>query len=142
MKSSAATRIDTKFLDSREIRLVQSLETALGADILRLKRDPEIVEIYTNADGSLWYERLGSGCQDTGLVLSPADRRRVIELVAGGCCQIVNEEIPAISAELPGCGSRFQGMLPPVVEEPIFAIRKKAVKIFTLSDYVAAGIMT
>ena len=77
MKSSAATRIDTKFLDSREIRLVQSLETALGADILRLKRDPEIVEIYTNADGSLWYERLGSGCQDTGLVLSPADRRRV-----------------------------------------------------------------
>ena len=142
MKSSAATRIDTKFLDSREIRLVQSLETALGADILRLKRDPEIVEIYTNADGSLWYERLGSGCQDTGLVLSPADRRRVIELVAGGCCQIVNEEIPAISAELPGCGSRFQGMLPPVVEEPIFAIRKKAVKIFTLTDYVAAGIMT
>jgi type IV secretion system protein VirB11 len=33
-------------------------------------------------------------------------------------------------------------MLPPVVAAPAFAIRKPAVAVFTLDDYVAAGIMT
>ena len=129
-------------LDNGEVRLVQMLETALGTDIMRLKRDPEIVEIYTNMDGSLWIDRLGSGRENTGIRLSIPARRRVIELVAGGKNQVVKEEFPAISAELPGCGSRFQGMLPPVVQAPIFAIRKKAVKIFTLADYVESKIMT
>jgi type IV secretion system protein VirB11 len=31
--------------------------------------------------------------------------------------------------------------LPPVVAAPAFAIRKPAVAVFTLDDYVAAGIM-
>ncbi|NWM44817.1 Flp pilus assembly complex ATPase component, partial [Escherichia coli] len=31
--------------------------------------------------------------------------------------------------------------LPPVVTAPVFAIRKPAVAVFTLDDYVAAGIM-
>jgi type IV secretion system protein VirB11 len=32
--------------------------------------------------------------------------------------------------------------LPPVVAAPAFAIRKPAVAVFTLDDYVAAGIMS
>jgi len=47
-----------------------------------------------------------------------------------------------ISAELPETGERFEGLLPPVVAVPAFAIRKPAVAVFTLGDYVAAGIMT
>ncbi len=49
---------------------------------------------------------------------------------------------PRVSAELPVTGERFEGLLPPVVNAPCFAIRKPAVAIFTLADYVAAGIMT
>ena len=48
---------------------------------------------------------------------------------------------PRVSAELPETGERFEGLLPPVVAAPAFAIRKPAVAIFTLDDYVAAGIM-
>jgi type IV secretion system protein VirB11 len=33
------------------------------------------------------------------------------------------------------------GLLPPVVAAPAFAIRKPAVAVFALDDYVAAGIM-
>jgi Flp pilus assembly protein, ATPase CpaF len=33
-------------------------------------------------------------------------------------------------------------LLPPVVAAPAFAIRKPAVAVFTLDDYVAAGTMT
>lgn len=48
---------------------------------------------------------------------------------------------PRVSAELPETGERFEGLLPPVVAAPTFAIRKPAVAVFTLDDYVAAGIM-
>jgi type IV secretion system protein VirB11 len=49
---------------------------------------------------------------------------------------------PRVSAELPGTGERFEGLLPPVVAAPAFAIRKPAVAVFTLDDYVGRGIMT
>ena len=49
---------------------------------------------------------------------------------------------PTIECEFPLDGSRFAGQIPPVVPEVVFAIRKKAVSVFTLDDYVQAGIMT
>ena len=47
-----------------------------------------------------------------------------------------------MSAELPETGERFEGLIPPVVAAPAFAIRKPAVAVFTLDDYVAANIIT
>src|SRR3546814_5060737 len=49
---------------------------------------------------------------------------------------------PRISAELPETGERFEGILPPVVAAPAFAIRKPAVAVFTLDDYSGNGIMS
>jgi type IV secretion system protein TrbB len=49
---------------------------------------------------------------------------------------------PRASAELPEIGERFEGLLPPVVAAPAFAIRRPTVSIFSLDDYMAAGIMT
>ena len=49
---------------------------------------------------------------------------------------------PRVSAELPETGERFEGLIPPVVAAPAFAIRKPAVAVFTLDDYAAAGIIT
>jgi type IV secretion system protein VirB11 len=54
----------------------------------------------------------------------------------------VHPGAPRISAELPVHGERFEGLLPPIVAAPTFAIRKPAVAIFTLTDYVKAGIVT
>lgn len=51
-------------------------------------------------------------------------------------------QAPRVSAELPGTGERFEGLLPPVVTAPTFAIRKPAVAVFTLSDYAKTGVMT
>ena len=39
-------------------------------------------------------------------------------------------------------GSRFQGILPPLSKNPSFSIRKKAIQIFTLSDYVEKKILS
>ena len=44
--------------------------------------------------------------------------------------------------EFPLDNSRFAGQLPPIVTSPTFAIRKKAIAIFTLEQYVEQGIVT
>ena len=49
---------------------------------------------------------------------------------------------PRVSGELPGTGERFEGLIPPIVAAPAFAIRKPAVAVFTLDAYAASGIMT
>jgi P-type conjugative transfer ATPase TrbB len=74
--------------------------------------------------------------------MSAADGERIVRLVAHHVGAEVHSEKPRVSAELPETGERFEGLLPPVVAAPTFAIRKPAVAVFTLDDYVAAGIMT
>ena len=64
-----------------------------------------------------------------------------MRLVAHHVGAEVHPGSPRVSAELPETGERFEGLLPPVVAAPAFAIRKPAVAVFTLDDYVAAGIM-
>src|SRR3546814_3046022 len=50
--------------------------------------------------------------------------------------------MPGGSAELPETGERFEGLLPPVVAAPSIAIRKPAVAVFTLDDYVSGECMS
>jgi type II/IV secretion system protein len=117
------------------------LRTALGPAIARFLEDPAVVEVMLNPDGRLWIDRLSEGLADTGERLSPADGERIVRLVAHHVGAEVHPGAPRVSAELPDTGDRFEGLLPPVVAAPAFAIRKPAVAVFTLDDYVAAGIM-
>ncbi|KGB24912.1 Conjugative transfer protein TrbB [Acetobacter pomorum] len=112
----------------------------MGPAIARHLTDPAIVEVMLNPDGRLWIDRLSEGLSDTGETIAPADAERIVRLVAHHVGAEVHEAAPRVSAELP-TGERFEGLLPPVVTAPSFAIRKPAVVVFTLDDYVAAGIM-
>ena len=118
------------------------LRTALGPAIAAFLEDPSIVEVMLNPDGRLWIDRLSSGLADTGERLSAADGERIGRLVAHHVGAEVHAGAPRVSAELPETGERFEGLLPPVVAAPAFAIRKPAVAVFTLENYVAAGIMS
>ena len=118
------------------------LRTALGSAIARFLNDPEVVEVMLNPDGQLWIDRLAGGLENTGCRLSPADGDRIVRLVAHHVGAKVHAGAPRLSAELPETGERFEGLLPPVVAAPSFAIRKPAVAVFTLEDYVASGIMS
>jgi len=128
--------------DSSADRLILMLETALGPKIGDLLADKSIVEVMLNQDGKLWTDRLGAGREDTGHTIGFQDAERIIRLVATGTGAECNEGQPLLSAELPGSGSRFQGVLPPIVAAPVFTIRKKALLVFTLDSYVEQGIMT
>jgi type IV secretion system protein VirB11 len=117
------------------------LRTALGPSIAAWLEDPIIVEVMLNPDGRLWVDRLSGGLADTGERLAAADGERIVRLVAHHVGAEVHPARPLVSAELPETGERFEGLLPPVVTAPAFAIRKPAIAVFTLKDYVAAGIM-
>ncbi|MGI8366363.1 P-type conjugative transfer ATPase TrbB [Sphingomonas paucimobilis] len=123
-------------------RGARMLRTALGPAIARFLEDAAVVEVMLNPDGRIWIDRLSEGLADTGERLAPADGERIVRLVAHHVGAEVHAGAPRVSAELPETGERFEGLLPPVVAAPAFAIRKPAVAVFTLDDYVAAGIMS
>jgi P-type conjugative transfer ATPase TrbB len=130
------------FQSEANSRGARMLRSALGAAIAGYLEDDAIIEVMLNPDGRLWIDRLSSGLIDTGETLSAADGERIVRLVAHHVGAEVHAGAPRVSAELPGTGERFEGLLPPVVAAPAFAIRKPAVAVFTLDDYVAAGTMT
>jgi type IV secretion system protein VirB11 len=56
--------------------------------------------------------------------------------------ETVTPDRPAVAGVLPRSGERFQGLLPPLAERPVFTIRKRASIVFTLEDYVTKGILS
>ena len=95
-----------------------------------------------NPDGRLWCVRDGTR-HDTKKTLSTAARRQLINIVAHAVGVTVDEDNPSFPAELPESGYRFHAVVPPQSPDgPTFVIRKKPSKVFSLDDYVAAGIMT
>ena len=123
-------------------RGARMLRTAFGPAIARYLEDPDIIEVMLNPDGRLWVDRLSGGLTETAERLSAPDGERIVRLVAHHVGAEVHAGSPRVSAELPETGERFEGLLPPVVAAPTFAIRKPAVAVFTLDDYAATGIMT
>jgi P-type conjugative transfer ATPase TrbB len=129
-------------IEFREDRLGQMLATALGPEVAHFMEDQMVVELMLNPDGQLWVERLGEGRVNTHLKITGDNAERVIFLVASSVQTVCNSGQPVLSAEFPGTGSRFHGVLPPVVSRPVFTIRKKAVMIRPLEEYITDGIMT
>ena len=133
--------VDEEQLISVKDRAKEKLRRDLGDLIEHALRDPNTVEIMLNADGKLWQERLGETMRCIGSI-SKARAESIIKTVAGFHGKEVTRLKPLLEGELPLDGSRFAGQLPPVVSSPTFAIRKKAISVFSLDDYVQSGIMT
>jgi type IV secretion system protein TrbB len=123
-------------------RSASMLRTALGSAIGEWLDDPQVIEIMLNPDGLLWVDRLGVGICASSCRMNTADGERIIRLVAHHVGAEVHGRSPRVSAELPGGAGRFEGLLPPIVTAPSFAIRKPATSVFSLGDYTASGIMS
>ena len=122
-------------------RATEKLERDLGPEFLGVLHDPRTVELMLNADGRLWQERLNEPMRCFG-TMQASLAQSVIRNVAGIHGRELTRHSPTIECEFPLDGSRFAGQIPPVVPEAVFAIRKRAVAVFTLDQYVQAGIMT
>lgn len=127
--------------ESRQ-RSQKMLRTALGACVWGWLQTDLVVEVMLNPDGRLWLDRLDEGLVDTGESLPADEAERVIRLVAHHVGLEVHAGKPRISAELPEGGERFEGLLPPVVAAPTFAIRKPAFLAPRITAYVDQGVMS
>jgi type IV secretion system protein VirB11 len=123
-------------------RHLDMLITAFGKDITKLMTNDDIIEIMLNPDRKLWAESLTKGKFFTGISLDAYQAANIVKLVAAYRHEVADENNPEVSCELPESGARFQGWLPPIVSAPNFTIRKKAIQIFSLDDYVKSGGLT
>jgi type IV secretion system protein VirB11 len=101
--------------------------------------DDDVVEIMLNCDSTLWVEKHGVMSQIGEINVN--DASAILMTVSSALKHELTKETPIISGELPLDGSRFQGMFPPVVDRPVFTIRKKAIKVYTLMNYIQSGII-
>jgi P-type conjugative transfer ATPase TrbB len=122
-------------------RAKEKLLRDLGQTFMDAFNDPRTVEVMLNADGCIWQERLGEPMKPIGHMRS-SQAEAVIKTVAGFYGKEVTRTKPVLESEFPLDGSRFAAQLPPVVSAPTFALRKKAVAVFTLDNYVEKEIMT
>jgi type IV secretion system protein VirB11 len=123
-------------------RRLQMLRTAFGPAIAAALDDPHVIEVMVNPDGRLWLDKAGTGRIETAERIGTAETERIIRLVAAHVRREVHDRAPIVSAELPGTGERFEGVMPPVSMAPCFSIRKPAERLYRLGDYVSARIMT
>jgi P-type conjugative transfer ATPase TrbB len=123
-------------------RLIVKLERELGKSILSALKNDDVIEIMLNPDGIVWFDSLSCGMYESGDTLDPIRAFNIITTVAAIRKKVVNDKHPSLECALPIDGSRFSGLIPEVVENPVFNIRKRALQIFTLEDYVTQGIVT
>ncbi|HEX4136083.1 MAG TPA: ATPase, T2SS/T4P/T4SS family, partial [Bryobacteraceae bacterium] len=127
--------------DEQHQRLEVKLRRELGDQVLRLLDDNLTEDILLNPDGSLWVKRMGRGFSRMG-EMPAAQAASALGTIAAWRGTVLNHEHPILETELPIDGSRFEGIVSPVVRRPVFAIRLRPRKIFSLDDYEVDGILT
>ena len=127
--------------DEQHQRLGVKLRRELGDTVLRLLDDNLTEDIILNPDGSLWVKRMGHGFARIG-EMPAAQAASALGTIAAWRGTVLNHEHPILETELPIDGSRFEGIVSPVVRRPVFAIRVRTRKIFSLDEYEVDGILT
>ncbi len=127
--------------DEHQQRLETKLKRELGEQVLTLLNDDRTEDILLNPDSSLWVKRMSEGFTRTGEIPS-TQASSALSTIAAWRGTVLNHEHPILETELPIDGSRFEGIVSPVVRRPVFAIRLRPRRIFQLEEYEARGILT
>lgn len=124
-----------------QARLDEKLRRELGDAVMGALGDPRTEDIVLNPDSQLWVKRQGEGFRAVG-TMPAAQAQSAIRTIAAQRKTAVNSERPILETELPIDGSRFEGIDWPVVKQPVFAIRMRPKRVFTLEEYESTGILT
>ena len=127
--------------DQQHLRLEVKLRRELGDLVLEYLADSHTEDILLNPDSSLWVKRMSEGFCRVGS-MAPAQAMSALSTIAAWRGTVVNHQHPILETELPLDGSRFEGIVPPVVRNPVFAIRLRPKRIFSLDEYESSGILT
>lgn len=122
--------------------LMQQLNHYLGDTIPGALRDDSVIEISVNHDGVLRIAHIGGRVQVTGERWSESRIEGMLALIATLQGSVIRRSQPILESWIPGYGARIEGVVPPVVIEPIFSIRRPSGRVFTLEDYVRSERMS
>ena len=119
-------------------RNLDKLRREMGDNIRNAMDDNNVIEIMLNPDGKVWTDKIGVGMEFL-CYMSPVQSLQMLGTVAHMLGTVINYHNPKVEGELPGDGSRVEGVIPPIVPNPSFNIRKKASAVFSLEEYVNSG---
>ena len=118
----------------------------LGPRILSAFADDDVTEIYANPqDGAVRFDTRSRGRVASGDQMDAHRIEMFLNAVATRLGLTLGTDHPSVEAELPAVpfrGSRLQGFLPPVTPAPAFSIRKPPSVVYSLDDYLAAGVVS
>lgn len=118
----------------------------LGPVVTAAFADEDVTEIYVNPqDGAVRLDTRSRGKVATAERLAPHRVEMFLNAVSASGGGTITRDKPHIQAELPVAvfhGSRLQGFVAPLTCGPTFTIRKPPRMVYSLDDYVEAGVVT
>jgi len=127
--------------DELEVRERQ-MENLLG-DLHRLLpffETKNITDVYVYGEGNVHASEFGKGTYNTGVVLSPTERMRIINSLANVADTPIDKWIrPTLESIIPKYNIRTTAIIPPWTTSPEITFRRPPDKIFTIEDYFQEG---
>jgi len=96
---------------------------------------PDVIEISANPDGAVYVDRFGRGRHLWGKIPG-GDVERFLRWCASRAETAITEAMPRLKGRIPGTPHRIAGLIPPVVDAPMFSIRRHLDRVIPLDEYV------
>lgn len=126
----------SRLSDTESSELMKQLNDYLGERIPKALGDDSVIEISVNHDGLLRIAHIGGRVEVTDERWPAWRVEGLLGVIATMQGTVVRRSHPVLESFIPGYGARIEGVIEPVVLEPIFSIRRPSSRIFTLDDYV------
>ncbi len=105
-------------------------------DILDYMVDPMTQDIIASSNGSLWLGQAGEPRLKKIGTMDSDSIHRIINTIASLAGKELKNSHSILECEIPHYGDRFEGLLPPIVSSPAFAIRCRAKHVYSLKSYL------
>jgi type IV secretion system protein TrbB len=115
--------------------------TRLASPLLSFLREPATLDVVVNADESVWVNRLGRGFERAA-DFSVHESTLLLQGIATIRRIALNHDHPILETIFPLTGDRIEGLISPVVDGAVLAIRTRQKRIFTLDEKSESGILS
>jgi len=123
----------------------RQMENLLGdlAPLIPYLETKTVTNIYVYGDGTALADDFEKGVCETGVILSPAERMRIINSLASVSETPVDKWArPTLESIIPKYSARVTAIIPPWTESPEITFRRPADRVFTLEEYREQGRIT
>lgn len=130
----------TSTVPQQELRQATNL-SRLATPLLPLLKKAAILDVVVNSDQSVWVNRLGTGFERAA-DFSLHDSMLLLQGIATIRRIPFDHDHPILETIFPLTGDRIEGLISPVVDGAVLAIRTRQKQIFTLREMIDAGILS